>query len=59
MGLQNNTGNPVSHLSQTFDGKVAGSNPGRSGRNISSPELSLCADSYSVSIPPPCDCNGT
>ena len=26
---------------------------------FSSPELTLCADSYSVSVPPPCYCSGT
>ena len=38
--------------------KVASSSPGRSGGRISSTELTLCADSYSVSVPPPCYRNG-
>ena len=40
---------------QTRDQKVVGSNPSRSSRGeLSSPELTVCADSYSVSVPPPC-----
>ena len=35
---------------RTRDRKVASSNPGRSGGRIISPELTLCADSYSVSV---------
>ena len=31
---------------------VSTSNPGRSGGEFSSPESTLCADSYSVSVPP-------
>ena len=38
---------------RTRDRKVSSSNPGRSGGRISSPELTLCADSHSVSAPPP------
>ena len=37
----------------TRDRKVASSNPGRSGGKNFSPKLTLCADSYSVSVPPP------
>ena len=37
---------------QTGDRKVAGSNPGGTARQFSSPELTLCADSYSASVPP-------
>ena len=46
---------------RTNELKVASSNPGRSGGRIffSDPELSLCADSYSVSVPPPCYRSGT
>ena len=36
---------------RTRDRKVASSNPGRSGERIFSPELILCAGSYSVSVP--------
>ena len=32
---------------RTRDRKVASSNPGRSGERISSPELTLCADTHS------------
>ena len=39
--------------------RVASSNPGRSGGRIFSPELTLCADFYSVSVPPPCYRSGT
>ena len=39
---------------RTRDRKVASSNPGRSGGKVfSSPESTLCVDSYSVSVPPP------
>ena len=31
----------------------------RVGEKFSSPELALCADSYSVSVPPQCYCSGT
>ena len=44
---------------QTRDRKVASSSPGRGGGRISSPELTFCADSYSVSVPPPCYRTGT
>ena len=38
---------------RTRDRKVTSSNPGRSGWRFSSPESTLCADSYSVSVPSP------
>ena len=44
---------------RTRDRKVASSNPGRSGGRISSSESTLGADSYSVSVPPPCYSSGT
>ena len=42
-------------------GQVASSNPGRSGGTLFSfsPESTLSADSYSVSVPPPCYRSGT
>ena len=43
----------------TRDRKVASSNPGRGGGEFSTLELTLCADSYSVSVPPPCYGSGT
>ena len=33
--------------------------PQEQGENFFSPELTLCADSYSVSVPPPCYHSGT
>ena len=36
---------------QSLDQKVVSLSRGRSSRRISSPELTFCADSYSVSIP--------
>ena len=39
---------------RTRDRKVASSNPGSRAGEFSSPELTLCADTYSVSVPPPC-----
>ena len=39
---------------RTRDQKVASFNPAKSSGECSSPELTLCADSYSVSVPPPC-----
>ena len=45
---------------RTLDRKGASSNPGRSGGRIFfSTELTFCADSYSVSVPPLCYCSGT
>ena len=44
---------------RTRDPKVASSNSRRSGGRISSQELTLCANSYSVSVPPPCYRSGT
>ena len=46
------SGDSLSVERRTRDRKVASSSPGRSGRKVSSPELTFCADSYSVSIPP-------
>ena len=48
----------------TRDRKAASSNPGNSGgkkkkKKSFSPELTLCADSYSVSVPPSCYRSGT
>ena len=34
-------------------------NPAGEAGKFSSPELTLCADSYSVSVPPPCYSSGT
>ena len=39
---------------RTRDLKVASSNRGRAAGAFSSPELTFCADSYSVYVPPPC-----
>ena len=33
--------------------------PAGAAGEFSSPGLSFCADSCSVSVPPPCDCSGT
>ena len=44
---------------RTRDRKVASSNPGRSNGRIFSPELTLCADSYLVSVQLPCYCSST
>ena len=33
--------------------------PAGAAGEFSSPESTLCADSYSVSVQPPCDCSGT
>ena len=38
---------------RTRDRKDASSNPGRIGGRISFPQSTLCADSYSVSVPHP------
>ena len=38
---------------RTHDRKIVISIPGRNGRRIFSPVSTLCADSYSVSVPPP------
>ena len=43
---------------QARDQKVAYLNPGRSGREFSSRELTLCANSFSVPGPPPCYSSG-
>ena len=45
--------------SRTRDQKVASSNPLRSGGVFSSRDLTLCADSYSVSVLFPCYRSGT
>ena len=44
---------------RTRDRKVARSNPGDAAGEFPSPELTLCADFYSVSVPPPCYRSGT
>ena len=44
---------------RTRDRKVTSSNPGGSGGRNYSPELTFCADSYSVSVPSPCYRSGT
>ena len=44
---------------RTRDRKVASSNSGKSGGRISSPDKTVCADSYSVFVPPPCYRSGT
>ena len=44
---------------QTRDRMVASSNPGRNGGRIFSPELTVCADFFSVSRPPRCYRSGT
>ena len=44
---------------RTRDRKVASSIPESGGGRISSPELIFCADSHSVSFPPPCYRSGT
>ena len=47
----------VEHL--TCEQKVVNSVCSRSRGRIFFSQLSLCADSYSVSVPPPCYCRGT
>ena len=44
---------------QTRDRKLASSNPAEAAGEFSSPESTLCADSYLVSVPLPCFRSGT
>ena len=44
---------------RTRDRKVASSNPGKSCGRMFFSRVNLCADSYPVSVPPPCYRSGT
>ena len=52
-------GRAQSAVRRTRDPTVGGSIPGRSGERIFFLGLAFCADSYSVSVPSPCNRTGT